>query len=125
MKCFFRFVIAAHRGGARLTEGDVTERLIEDGFEEKTAEHLATIYHYGREILKQEGVFPGSRGSRETQHLGTTQPAKVGAHRAPRLAPILTILVAPGLRKLRLFAASRRVMPGGAFLENPYNQGSQ
>ncbi len=57
MTRFYRFVIAAHRGGAKLTEGDVKELLVEDGFKETTAEHLATIYNSGREILKLNRRF--------------------------------------------------------------------
>lgn len=57
MNRFYTFIIAAHRGGAQLTEGDVKELLIEDGLEEATAEHLATIYDSGRKILKLNRVF--------------------------------------------------------------------
>ena len=59
MECFYRFVIAAHKGNAKLTEGDVTKLLVEDGFEEGTAERLAQIYYYGRNILRLAQVFPG------------------------------------------------------------------
>ena len=52
MTRFYRFIIAAHGGGAKLTEGDVKELLVEDGFKEATAEHLANIYYHGRKILK-------------------------------------------------------------------------
>jgi len=58
MDRFYSFIVAAHRGGTRLTEGDMKQLLIEDGFEEDTAEHLANIYEHGREILKSNGKFP-------------------------------------------------------------------
>ena len=59
MDRFYRFVIGAHRGGTKLTEGYVKELLIEDGFEETTADHLANIYDHGREVLKSNIKFPG------------------------------------------------------------------
>ena len=57
MDRFYRFIVAAHSGGVKLTEGYVEELLIEDGFEEATAEHLANTYDSGREILKLNRVF--------------------------------------------------------------------
>ena len=59
MDRFYKFIIAAQRGGAKLTEEDVKALLVEDGFEEATAEHLANIYDHGREILALEGTFLG------------------------------------------------------------------
>ena len=57
MNRFYTFIVAAHRGGTELTDGDVEELLIEDGFEEKTAEDLANIYNHGREILRSNRKF--------------------------------------------------------------------
>ena len=59
MNRFYTFIIAAHRGGTQLTGEDVEELLVEDGFEQETAEHLGDIYRHGREILKLNSKFPG------------------------------------------------------------------
>ncbi len=52
MQRFYRLILAAHLGHVKLDATEVGAQLVADGFCEDDADHLARIYHYGRELLK-------------------------------------------------------------------------
>ena len=53
-KRFYVFIQAAHEGRINLSDGELEELLIANGFQPDRAERLSDVYHHGRGLLKSK-----------------------------------------------------------------------
>ena len=56
---FYGFIANSHSLRSRLTESDVKRLLVQEGFREEYASHLADVYGHGRELIRvYKGTIP-------------------------------------------------------------------
>ena len=56
---FYEFIAQSHSLRSRLKESDVKRLLVQEGFKEEYAIHLADVYQHGRELIRvYKGTIP-------------------------------------------------------------------
>ncbi len=56
-KRFYVFIQAAHEGRTKLSQGELEDLLITNGFQPDTAEYLSDVYHHGRGLLESRVIL--------------------------------------------------------------------